>query len=353
MQAFKLFTTSSETFEKGDLDPFGFDALSEQISPRYLTFSGTVRKPSYFLFVSYINKIVSERHISYKSLKEKNEIKVKLEKLLVYCWKSQNSNLRGYNVIGNSTPKSEIDPFTADGWRKQNCFKIYTEQNYLPTTLSFYWNKIGFKQIDILKEFVAKKRLLRSEQEAFLDEVKKALFSQRYSIFKNHLLYDKLRIKAKNELSQKIKAHNPSYHQFIESFFNSNTFNEEKFWTVTLENNKLPFLDLNRWFSSFIDAVQSDLEESRDRKALWNKADECYDILLQNKAIEKYVRALGKRPNKDNWFEKSNGVYRLSVKLKQNPTQWESYRRRQGEERSQYFFTFRHSALASLIKELI
>jgi hypothetical protein len=349
---YRIYVTSPETFEKGDLDPFGFDALSEQISPKYLTFSGTVRKPSYFLFVSYMNRLLNEKHISNKTLKERNEIKIRIEKLLVYCWKSQNSNLRGYNVIGNSTPKNEIDPFTSDGWRKQNCFKIYTELNYLPSSLNLYWNKTGEKQVEILKDFVAQKRLLKTEQDTYLTEVRKALVSNRYSLFKDHLLYQRLKGTAKRELQKKLKSHNPNYFQYIESFFEDSSFNEEKFWRVTLDNPKLPFLQLNQWFQAFVQAVQGDLDESRNRKRLWQDADHCYDRLLQNKLVGKQVSALGKRPNKENWFEKSNGLYKFSQKMKQNPTQWESYSRRQGEENSKYFFTFRHAALASLIKEL-
>ncbi len=351
---FKIYSTNAETFEKGDLDPFGFDALSEQISPRYIPFSGTVRKPAYYLFVSYINKILDEKLITYKTFKEKNEIKIRLEKLLVYCWKSENNNLRGQNVIGNSAPKDEIDPFSSNDWRKQNCFKIYTEKNFFPLLFNFYWNRIGEYQVNDLNEFITQKKLLPVEQKDYLKNLRKSLSRRKYSLFSSHLMYEPLTYKGRKELAKKMYNHNPEYYQVVESFFNVSKFNQERFWKLTLENKRLPFINLNNWFSAFVKAVDADIENLRNRRSLWQNADNYFSILSNDKAVSSYIKSIGRRPNKDNWFEQKDGVYILSEKLKQNVTQWESYKRRQGEDYgSRFFSTFRHTALANLIRELL
>ncbi len=57
MTSHNIFTVKEVTFEQGKNDPFGFGDFTEKLSEKYLPFTGTVRKPTYILFTSYINRL--------------------------------------------------------------------------------------------------------------------------------------------------------------------------------------------------------------------------------------------------------------------------------------------------------
>jgi hypothetical protein len=351
LEEFKIYTTRSEIFEKGETDPFGFDHLAEQLSSKYLPFPATVRKPAYFLFITYVNKILAEKLIPYKTIREKNNIRTRLEKLLVYCWKTQSTNLRGASVIGNRTPTDEIDPFSSAIWPKMHAFRIYTDPRFYPSLFERYWRQIGQDQVAYLRDFIETKRILKSDQEAYLGELTSTLVKRQYSLFKDHLLHPAYRRKAKTELAGKINRHHTNYFVFIKEFLEASRFNENRFWKNTLENKKLPFLSLNNWFSAVVKAVDADLEGQSHRKSLWNDADLQYTALSIDTITGPHVREIGRRPNKDKWFVRKKDSYAFADKLVRDQARWESYKKRPGEDANRYFFTFRHAALASLINE--
>ncbi len=347
---YNIFTVKEVTFEQGKNDPFGFGDFTEKLSAKYLPFSGTIAKPSYILFTSYINRLLKEKLIPYNSAREKNEIRIRLEKLLVYCWKSRaNENFRGARIIGNSLKVNEIDPFTSKGWIKQNCFRIYTENNFkAEKTLEIYLNMIGNKQIDLLNEFLGKSYIREKDKQNYLKELKKKLYKNKNSLFSYHLLSDTLKKKFKKELKEVISRNKPDYFIHLSNFYDNNKFNSAQFWKKTLENKKLPFKDLNYWFGKIVDAVDAEINE-KSSLSLWKKADIAYE------QIDIKHRKLDKRPIREteSWFTKQNGKYCKADNFNRFSHQWESYKRRKGEEGTGYFSTFRHYAFSRLLTELI
>jgi len=171
---YTIFSVKSVSFEKGERDPFGFDDFAEKLGAEFLPFSGSVSKPSYFLFVSYVNHLMSrgENKINWVDEKDRNEKKIRLEKLLVYSWKkaAKDSSLRGASIIGNSFNISAIDPFSSKGWVKQNCFRIYTEGENkfkLEKTLHLYLNHRD-KEIALLNDFLSKSYTQNKNKEDYL-----------------------------------------------------------------------------------------------------------------------------------------------------------------------------------------
>lgn len=350
MTAHNIFTVKEVTFDQGKNDPYGFGDFTEKLSAKYVPFSGTIAKPSYILFTTYINRLQKEKLIPYSNAKERYEIKIRLEKLLVYCWKSRTKEtLRGAGIIGNSLNVNEIDPFNSKGWIKQNCFKIYTENNFkAEKTLEKYLNMIGNKQVDLLNEFLGKVYIRAKDKQNYLKELLKRLCKNKHSLFSYHLLSENLKKNFKKELKEVILRKFPDYYGFIDHFFVNNKFNSELFWKRTLENKKLPFKDLNDWFGKIVDAVDAEIN-NKSSISFWRKADIVYEKIYNNH------RTLHKRPIREteSWFTKQNGKYYKTDNFSRYSQQWESYKRRKGEEGTGYFSTFRHYAFSRILRELV
>ena len=58
-ESLNIFTVKIVSFDQGERDPFGFDDFSEKIGAAYLPFSGSVSKPTYYLFVAYVNHFLN------------------------------------------------------------------------------------------------------------------------------------------------------------------------------------------------------------------------------------------------------------------------------------------------------
>jgi hypothetical protein len=226
-----IFIVKQVSFAQGERDPFGFDDFAKRLGEKYLPFSGTVAKPAYFLFVAYV-KYILKNSIQCKNKKQESEYQIRLEKLLVYCWKTKFSKaeLKG-GVIGNSKDKNDIDISTGKWWNKQNCFKIYTdgENKFQPTkTLEYYCKTVGRREIPILKEFLINDYKNDPKKLTGLEtRLKKG-----NSIFNNHLLSTQLKNIFKNELKANIKDKNkphPEYWRVIEPYFNKTRFKDEVF----------------------------------------------------------------------------------------------------------------------------
>lgn len=344
-----IFTVKEVTFEQGKNDPFGFGDFTEKLSAKYLPFSGTIAKPSYILFTSYINRLLKDKLIPYSNARERNEIKIRLEKLLVYCWKSRTKeNLRGKNIIGNSFSIQDIDSFSSKGWIKQNCFRIYTENNFkAEKTLDKYLYSVGLKQAEILNEFLGKEYIREKDKNNYLKDLIKKLGKNKNSIFSDHLLSNNIKKYFKKELKDELSKNVPDYYHHVRHFFENYKFNPKLFWTRTISNNRLPFEALNNWFGKIVDAVDADIN-GRSSIKLWNAADKAYEL------IDKKFKIPDKRPIRtiESWFCIENGKYTKVKDFRKYSHQWESYKRRPGEDGTAYFSTFRHLAFARLLKEL-
>jgi hypothetical protein len=356
-----IFTIKAVSFDQGERDPFRFDDFSKKVGAEYLPFSGTVSKPIYFIFVAYINYILNNKKIKWKNERQKKEIQIRLEKLLVYCWKKSTpkEELRGAAIIGNSFAINDIDIFTSKGWVKQNSFKIYTDKNFAPKTLQRYLNKIGEKQIPILNEFILTDYKQPQQRSDYLKELYK-LLKRKNSLFNDHQLEIDLKKQFKAELLEKIKNKNKSeYLNYLKPFFGYKTFKENNFWDKLLNNKKLPFASLNDWFGKFVSAVDADINDKPNKNLLWNEADKSFDrIDTQFLTTLKSDIVLHKRQKPNKWFQYNDNRYSLSDRGSKSEKRkvdnlWESYKKRQGEEGgTRYFFNFRHYALLRLLKEL-
>ncbi|MEJ7821233.1 MAG: hypothetical protein WKF85_02865 [Chitinophagaceae bacterium] len=344
---FIIYTVNKEEFDEGERDPFKFDDIVEKISDKYFPFSGTIAKPIYFIFVSFVNRFLQEKEFVGKTKKQNSEIKIKLEKLLVYCWKYKTLNLRSQRIIGNRFSKQDIEPLTSNNWVKQTSFKIYTTPDTFSKTSEFYWQQIGIKQIDLLKEFLIINKSSPSADKE-LQLIVKQLMARRKSIFANHLLETNLKKRFLIELRNALVKRNTKYLAYVSEFFNHLPDNSEQFWKQTLENPELPFLYLNRWFSTVVQAVNDDV--SSNPTSAWNKANKAFDTL---KKFNPYLK-IDRTPNRGNWFEFKNGKYQFTDKLKGNEEIWRKYMSRQGEVDAniRFFYSFRHYAFKHLLQEL-
>jgi len=358
-----IFTVKTVSFDQGERDPFGFDDFSEKIGAEYLPFSGSVSKPTYYLFVAYVNHFLNTNKSLWRNDKQKREIQIRLEKLLVYCWKSKfsKSELKG-GLLGNNFEQSDIDVFTSKGWVIQNAFKIYTDKNFAPETLELYLKRVGERQMPILRDFILCDYKQPQRKAEFVNEIKKQLMKKN-SLFNNHRL-DDFKDKFKKELIAKIKnRRKDEYFQLLQPYFDYKTFNDDTFWSKLLENPnpKIPFAFLNNWFGKFVSAVDADINLKANKQTFWNEADKSFDkISKQFLSNSKSDVVLQKRMKKSKWFQFNTSENRYSFYDKGNLSEerriknlWESYMKRQGEdEGTNYFFNFRHSALLRLIKEL-
>jgi len=361
-----IFTVKIVSFTQGERDPFDFDDFSEKIGAEYLPFSGSVSKPSYFLFVAYVNHFLNANKLLWRNEKQKREIQIRLEKLLVYCWKKtakeKKEPLRGSSILGNSFDLNDIDVFSSKGWLIQNAFKIYTDRNFAPATLELYLKRVGERQMPILRDFILCDYKQPQRKAEYVRELVKQL-QKKNSLFNNHRLGD-LKDKFKKELIAKIKSRRKDeYFQLLRPYFEYKTFNEDTFWSKLLENPnpKIPFAFLNNWFGKFVAAVDADINCKENRQSFWNEADKSFEnISKQFLSNSKSDILLQKRMKKSKWFQFNTSENRYSFYDKGSPSEkrrienlWESYKKRQDEdEGANYFFNYRHFALLRLIKEL-
>lgn len=358
-----IFVVKTVTFEEGSQDPFGFDAFAEKLGEKYLPFSGSVSKPAYFLFTAYVNHILDNKLITYKNEKQKKEIILRLEKLLVYCWKRAASKdgktLKSQSVIGNSYTIEPKDLFTAKGWIAQSAYKTYNAQKkFTPTeTLNSYLKTVGEKQIGILKEFIAQDAKSPDfNKDKYINDVVKKLQASKISLFTNHQLNIILKRKFKKELLEAIKNQGvPNHFKIVKEFSEYKTFENDNFYKRTLENKTLPFVHLNNWVSAFVKAVDADVN-GNSNKIFWKEADELF-----NKIPEQYKQDkndLEKLSNQSKWFDIKNGCYtykKVGTKLEPQNSKalWETYQKRQDDVLGKrFFFNYRHFALLRLLQEL-
>ncbi|MDP1726808.1 MAG: hypothetical protein Q8M15_08490 [Bacteroidota bacterium] len=373
-----IFIVKQVSFVQGERDPFGFDNFSRKLGENYLPFSGTVAKPSYFLFVAYVKNILREYYQN-KSQKQKEEIKNRLEKLLVYSWKhkanntveNNSNNLRGHSIIGNSKIKVEIDLSTGNRIVKQNCFAIYTDgdNKFMPkSTLHKYLTKMN-NEIYLLKEFIDNPKAYKKEKKGDTKKVdillKKLQVSN--SLFNNHLLTGTLKTEFKNELKEAIsKKSEHLYFQIIDKHFKRNGFEADSFLKDILENKSLPFFELNIWFSKFVEAVEADLMNDKECVIKWKEVEKIDNIIKKYKIK---VEQDFKFKANSKWFDHDNNQYSFKKSFTQSELSnfrdsWDKYKSRVNELAEakeddsindfikKYFFNYRHYAFKRLLKEL-
>jgi len=365
-ESLNIFSIKAVFFDQGERDPFGFDDYSEKLGAEYLPFSGSVSKPSYFLFVSYVNHFLTMNKTLWKTEKQKREIQIRLEKLLVYCWKKtveeDKKSLRSESVLGNSFDIADIDLFSSKGWVVQNAFKIYTDKNFCPKTLNRYLKNVEERHNDILIRFLnAEYKSQNFDKKKFLIKLLADLQANNNSIFKNHKLSFPLQKEFKKELFEKIKSKRKmEYLQLVQPFFEYKTFKEDNFLSKLLENSKLPFVSLNDWFGKFVTAVDADINDKANRKTLWDEANESFEKIPEPfNSLSKTDIVLEKQMKKSKWFQYNEKLSRYTYYDKGNKSEkrrienlWESYKKRQGEVGMRYFFNYRHHALLRLLKGL-
>jgi|GEM_PF-2327429 len=372
---YNIFLVREVSFTEGERDPFWFDDFAEKLGEEYLPFSGTVAKPSYFLFVAYVHDLLKNNHFGKRTKKEENEIKIRLEKLLVFCWKNaadkNGINLRGKGVIGNSRKKADIDVFSVKDWVKQNCYKIYTHKFTTSTLEEYLRHNDRIKEIELLKEFVHHNRNIGSEE--FLSELVKNLQKVKSSVFRSDELSDTLKKMFKRELKKKIEEKKKAeYFEVVKPYFQGKRFKFDEFLqrTIGCRNKHIPFFWLNQWFEKFIRAVDADIQNKDDsaRLKLWNEADNAFTKIPEDFRSKSKV-ILEDSPKNSKWFEyyPSNPPTRYvlpkdnAARLREIKRNWDTYKKRAGEKSElgdekidfeKYFFNYRHYAFGKLLKEL-
>ncbi len=351
---YHIFSIKVTEFDQGERDPFGFDDFSEKLGDKYLPFSGTVRKPIYFLFVNYVNEFLKTKDWN---ARKKKEAKLRLEKLLVYSWKNNIRNsrqeLRKANIIGNS--KEKINPFKGnDGnWVVQTCFDIYGNSVKKVITDNKFierYRRENQGEETVLSDFLNKEGVFDKKNEIFLEDTlqrlakKSSLFSgnlQPTSSYKNIF---------RGYLRDAIKNTNKDYYNDINFFFNPKNKFIDKLYKRTIEDEKkYRFKELNNWFSAFILAVDKDIN-NENHKSDWQKTNSFY------KQIKWDIMPVGKlsdRPISDKltWFEKQGNKY-IKIeegKNKFNQEGWDALIRRANREN---FYDFKHFALTSLLQDI-
>lgn len=351
MTDYNLFIISPVEFEKGQEDPFGFDDLSEKIASEYIPFSGTVRKPIYFLFVVYVKWLLQNEFTEYKNRKDKEEIKIRLEKLLVLSWKRGNPNLRGKHIIGNSI--RDINPFKGnDGnWVVQNCYKIYTSSasNISLDDLIIEYHKNNLRDLRSIKSFLELKGPLNSDRGRYLKILLTNLRKGSNSLFRGK---DYLGTRYTNKFFVVLKQVIKKYKFGDDLDLMKKLFNSPRRANVTLENvlnsSKYPFRVLNDWFGAFVRAVNADLE-NRNSNALWEKADRLFDQIKRSQFAFRHDSLKNKRPHPRCWFAERARSYIRSDDFDESA--WEALLRR-AESKDHFYSIFRTDALGSLLLEL-
>lgn len=342
--AFNIFSISVTDFDEGQRDPFGFDDFSEKLGSRYLPFSGTVRKPIYFFFVHYINWLWQQGKLS---VKKKEEVQLRLEKLLVLSWKKKSENLSGKYVLGNR--QRRVNPFKGnDGnWIVQTCFKIYG------ASVSKVINNTEFidryirqnpEEEKILNEFLTSTGVLEKTNEALLEDTLLKLAQKKNSLFNGeHELNATYKKLFRKYLENAIWNTNQEYYNDVCSFFNPTLKLEEKIYKRTIENEKnYPFKALNKWFSSFTLAVDKDIN-NENSQTQWKNADELYYTIPVQ-----FRKEVSQRPEARCWFDRIGNKYIPKTGKEFGEEGWDALIRRAN---SSNFYDFKHNAFISLLKE--
>lgn len=335
-----IFTIRAVEFEHQKEDPFGFDSAATKIADRYLSFSGVIRKPIYLLFVAYINELISDNQLK-TSIRRNNDIKLRLEKLLVLSWR-RNDNIRGKSIIGSSI--TNINPFEArDGnWVVQNCFKIYEASSRkmdLSGIVKFYI-KHNKQEIQLLNEFLSRSGPL-NKNEKYLQNILLKLSKRKSSLFNgNTILSPKLRIMFMKSLKNSVNELQFSDDkQFITKIFTKPKKSGVEIEKV-INSKKYPFRYFNSWVRNFALAVDLDLNKGVSTTA-WNKTDKA-KMELQGQHNYK------SRPDPSCWFRIANGKYVRATDF--DSAGWDAILRR-AKRKDGRFYDFKLTALHSLLKE--
>lgn len=345
----QLFIIKPVEFEHGKEDPFGFDYYSGQIADKYIPFSGTIRKPLYLLFVAYVNWLINNKYL--KSGISKEDVKLRLEKLLVKCLTLSNTSHRF--IIGSTF--RNINPFKGnDGnWVIQNCYKIYDEsaRTLVPPELIDDYHKKHEEQVKLLNDFLKRTGTLDANKR-YLDSLIKQLRKKKSSMFSGNLLLtrrfrDTLFKKLKETIKEKEFGADK---ELMKKLFISPSKAPTDLKQV-LQSEDYPFKSLNHWFSSFILAVDADIKGEQS-KSLWEIADKRYRDIK-----DEYKHGTAQRPTNDSrkftklkcWFDRVGDKYEKSYNFSESG--WDALIRKADRD-DHVLYTFRTDALGSLLKEL-
>jgi hypothetical protein len=341
----KIFSIKAVEFEHGSLDPFGFDAHTDRLARKYIPFSGTIRKPIYLLFVSYVESLFRDGYLKPKSRRDKEDIRLRLEKLLVYAWTRRHGRLRSQGVIGNSI--RHVNPFEGVGgnWVVQNCYRIYGSSAELLATdeLVQAYLKANRSEIRLLQQFLERSGSLERNR-TFVDDLLRKLAKRRTSLFCGQLVLGRqFRRKMLSKLKEILwEAEFSSQASLLYKIFNRPK-SAPKFLDRVLVSKEYPFHSLNRWFSAFILAVEADLKYESSHH-LWMKADALYGEIAA-------PRPPSRRPKPRCWFTQADGTYRKSRDF--DASGWSALIRKAEQPREgSPFYSFRIFALESLLTEL-
>lgn len=341
LEAHNIFLIKPVEFEHGKEDPFGFDYYSGRIADKYIPFSGTIRKPLYLLFVAYVNWLITNKHL--KSGTSNEDIRLRLEKLLVKCLTLSNTSHRF--IIGSTF--RNINPFKGnDGnWVIQNCYKIYDKsaEDLIPLELIQDYHSKHIEQVKLLNDFLKRTGTLEANKR-YLDSLIKQLRKKKFSIFSGNLLLAKrFRAALFKNLKETIKKNKlGTDKELMKKLFGS----PSKAPTVlnqVLHREDYPFKSLNHWFSSFILAVDADIK-GENSKSLWATADKRYHDIES-----KYKYGKAQRPKIKCWFDRVADKYIQSDNFSE--AGWDALIRKAARE-AHLLYTFRTDALGNLLKEL-
>lgn len=337
---YNIFTLKAVEFEHQKENPFGFDSIADTISEKYLKFSGVIRKPIYLVFVAYIDHLIKTNQLNHSG-KKINDIKIRLEKLLVTSWK-RNRNLRGESVLGNSITR--INPFEArDGnWIIQNCFKIYesSARKLELEKIVKYYSDQNTKEIKLLNEFINRSGHLNSN-ERYLSNLLLKMSKKRTSIFNGKtVLSKKIRIMFLKSLRDLLNdGLFGNDYQFISKIFNKPAKSGKEINNI-LNSIKYPFAAYNNWVRNFVLAVDCDLNK-KDSKLAWLKTEKAYKSLDRSIKVEN-------RPIPQCWFKYNGNKYIVDDDF--NSSGWNAVLRR-AKRQNGHFYDFKLTALHSLLKE--
>ena len=343
----QLFIIKPVEFEHGKEDPFGFDYYSGKIADKYIPFSGTIRKPLYLLFVSYVNWLINNKYL--KSGISKEDVKLRLEKLLVKCLTLSNTSHRF--IIGSTF--RNINPFKGnDGnWVIQNCYKIYDESARIlvPDELIVDYHKKHIEQVKLMNDFLKRTGTLDANKR-YLDSLIKQLRKKKTSLFSGNLLLAKgFRATFFRKLKETIKKNKfGADKKLIKKLFDSPS-KAPIILKQVLHSDAYPFKSLNNWFSSFILAVHADMKRENS-KSLWATADRRYQEIDDKHGTVQRPLEDSRKPTKLKcWFDRVGDKYEKSYNFSESG--WDALVRR-AERDDQEIYTFRTDALGHLLREL-
>lgn len=332
-------------FEHQKEDPFGFDNIAEKVALKFLDFSGSIRKPIYLLFVAYVNELIKRGE--FKTKLRNNDIRLRLEKLLVYAWKRR-GNLRNKSIIGSSIIDS--NPFEGnDGnWVKQNCFRIYESSSKkfeLNVLLDFYIKrKMQKAEITLLNEFLCKSGRLKNNENYLHYLINK--FDSKSLFSGNSTLHVSLKKRFEKSLSKIIFEGDFKKDSNFQKQLFINADKAEKEINKVLKSDKYPFAAYNNWVSTYINAVDTEIE-GKNSNLLWNKTD----LLFSKLDTRNYYSSLQLRRIKPKcWFKYENNKYSIADAFDQDG--WDAMVRRANKKNGN-FYDFKLTALKSLITETL